>query len=286
MNRQLILCVSYVLFAPIIGGLLSGIDRIITARMQGRKGPPLLQPFYDVLKLFQKQTIVVNRLQFPFVFCHLVFAIVAGALFFYGTDMLLIIFVLTLAGVFLVLAAYSTGSPFSAIGAERELILMMSYEPMLILSMVGLFEIFHSFNVYKIIDSSIPAILYLPGIYFGLVYILAIKLRKSPFDLSTSHHAHQELVKGVTSDMGGPTLAMTELSHWYETVFLYAFVYLFFSWNPIAGVIGVVVTYFLEILIDNTVSRVKWEFTLSSAWLIALVMGAGNLIPLFLIHRG
>jgi len=118
-TKYLLIGVAYVLLAPLVGGLLAGLDRIITARMQGRKGPPLLQPFYDVLKLMGKQTIVVNQLQFPFVVCHLVFAIFAGFLFFGGVDMLLMIFVLTLAGVFLVLAAYSTGSPFSAIGAER-----------------------------------------------------------------------------------------------------------------------------------------------------------------------
>ena len=47
-----------------------------------------------------------------------------------------------------------------------------------------------------------------------------------------------------------------------------------------------IVTFLLEIAIDNAVARVKWEFMLSSAWLVALIMGAGNLIPLFLINRG
>jgi Formate hydrogenlyase subunit 4 len=285
MTMQLYFGLAFVLFAPLVGGLLSGIDRIVTARMQGRKGPPLLQPFYDVIKLFQKQNIVVNGLQIPFTFCHLLFAAFAGFLFFEGSDILLIIFVLTLSGVFLVLAAYSTGSPFSAIGAERELLLMMAYEPMLIIAMVGMYEVSQSFNIYSIMNAPVPVVMYLPGIYLGIVYILAIKLRKSPFDLSTSHHAHQELVKGVTSDMGGATLAMTEIAHWYETVFLYSFVYLFFSSNPVIGAVGVVFTYFLEILVDNCIARVKWEFMLGSAWLVALIMGAGNLIPLFLINR-
>jgi ech hydrogenase subunit B len=285
MMQHLLLSLAYVVFAPLIGGLLSGIDRIITARMQGRQGPPLLQPFYDVFKLFAKENVVVNRLQLPFVFCHLVFAAFTGFLFFEGSDLLLIIFVLTLSGVFLVLAAYSTGSPFSAIGAERELLLMMAYEPMLIIAMVGMYEAAGSFDIYRIMQSPTPVVLYLPGIYLGIAYILAIKLRKSPFDLSTSHHGHQELVKGVTTDMGGTTLAFTEIAHWYETVFLYAFVYLFFSSSPLMGIAGVVSTFFLEILIDNAVARTKWEFMLTSAWLVALVMGAGNLIPLFLINR-
>ena len=49
---QVISVVLFLLLAPLAGGLLDGLDRIIAARMQGRKGPPLLQPFYDLAKLF------------------------------------------------------------------------------------------------------------------------------------------------------------------------------------------------------------------------------------------
>ena len=49
MNSYMIVkALIYILLAPFIGGLLSGIDRIFSARMQGRQGPPLLQPFYEV----------------------------------------------------------------------------------------------------------------------------------------------------------------------------------------------------------------------------------------------
>ena len=48
---QILSATLYVLLAPLFGGLIAGIDRKITARMQGRKGPPVLQPFYDVFKL-------------------------------------------------------------------------------------------------------------------------------------------------------------------------------------------------------------------------------------------
>ena len=50
----------YLCLAPFAGALLDGVDRKITARMQGRKGPKLLQPFYDLIKLFSKQMIAVN----------------------------------------------------------------------------------------------------------------------------------------------------------------------------------------------------------------------------------
>lgn len=286
LSTENIAALAYLLFAPLAGGLLAGLDRKITARMQGRIGPPLLQPFYDLSKLFSKKLAPVNRLQVPLVASHFFFIVLTGVLFFEGSDILLIIFVLTLAEVFLVLAAYSTGSPYGAIGAERELILMMSYEPMIILTLVGLYEGAKSFNFYEIFASESPLILELPGIYLGLLCVLVMKMQKSPFDISTSHHAHQELVKGLTADLGGPALGLVELAHWYESVYLYAIVFLFFSSSPLMAVIGLAVTYFLVILIDNITARVKWQATLGIAWTLALVAGAGNLIPFYLITRG
>jgi len=52
--RLVLYIIAIIIVAPLLGGLLTGIDRVITARMQGRKGPSVLQPFYDVLKLFRK----------------------------------------------------------------------------------------------------------------------------------------------------------------------------------------------------------------------------------------
>lgn len=283
---EIYIAIAYILLGPIVGGFMDGLDRVLTARLQGRVGPPLLQPFYDLRKLFTRRIAPVNRLQIPLVASHLVFAILTGVLFFYGSDILLIIFVLTLASIFLVLAAYSTGSPYSTIGADRELLLMTAYEPMIIIALVGLYGVAKSFNFYQILASTMPAYLYLPGIYLGLVYVLVMKLRKSPFDLSTSHHAHQELVMGLTADMGGPILGMVELAHWYESVYLFALVLLFFSSSWISAIIGVAFTFFLIILIDNATARVKWEVALAFAWIVALVLGAGNLIPFYLISRG
>ncbi|NTV29510.1 MAG: NADH-quinone oxidoreductase subunit H, partial [Candidatus Omnitrophica bacterium] len=54
---------AFIVLAPLLGGLLSGLDRKITARLQGRIGPPILQPFYDVAKLCQKQTLIVRPSQ-------------------------------------------------------------------------------------------------------------------------------------------------------------------------------------------------------------------------------
>ncbi len=284
--KHFMIAIAYVILAPFIGGLLFGIDRKITARMQRRVGPPLLQPFYDVLKLLMKDVQVVNRLQIPAILCHLVFTIITGFLFFEGSDILLTIFVLTLSAVFLIIGAYSSSSPFSFLGAERELILMTAYEPMVLLTLIGIYIVAGSFSLYGIINTGIPIIVYLPGIFIGFVYILTMKLRKSPFDISASHHAHQEIVKGLTSDFSGLTLAMIEVAHWYETVFLLGLVYVFFAFNPLTGILAAVSAYFLEILIDNTFARFKWDKILNEAWLVALILGGGNIVALYIIMRG
>jgi ech hydrogenase subunit B len=59
---NILINIGLVIAAPFAGGLLTGVDRVITARMQGRQGPPVLQPFYDVMKLYQKESIEVNSI--------------------------------------------------------------------------------------------------------------------------------------------------------------------------------------------------------------------------------
>jgi ech hydrogenase subunit B len=278
--------IAFILLAPIIGGLIAGIDRKITAHMQGRVGPPLLQPFYDVGKLFEKEKTVANDTQRFYVISYFIFMIFTGALFFAGGDILLVIFALTLAQIFLVLGAYSANSPYSHIGAERELIQIMAYEPMVIIAAVGMYVVTKSFNVSTIASYPQPLVLFLPAIFLGFIYILTIKLRKSPFDISTSHHAHQEIVKGVTTEFSGPTLGLIEVSHWYETVFLLGFVYLFFAFSPLIGIIAVILVYLLELLIDNASARVKWQLVMKSSWVIAAIAGVVNLAVLYYLGVG
>lgn len=270
----------YLIFAPVLGGLLAGLDRIISARMQGRVGPPLLQPFYDVFKLLGKDNLVVTRFQKFYIYCFLIFIIFTGALFFTGGDLLIVIFALTLAAIFFVLAGFAVNSPYSHVGAERELIQMMAYEPMVIMTAIGMYMVTKSFNISEIMAFKDPIILQLPGLFIGFIYILTIKLRKSPFDLSTSHHGHQELVKGITTDFSGRTLAMIEIAHWYENIFILGFVYLFFADNPPLGIAMVLLTYFLEILLDNSEARVKWQAALKSSWWVALIAGVVNIVVL------
>ncbi|NVO67827.1 respiratory chain complex I subunit 1 family protein [Methanofollis tationis] len=280
------MAIVYLILAPVLGGLIAGIDRKLTARMQGRVGPPILQPFYDVAKLFEKEDVTVTPSQNFYILSYLVFMAVTGALFFAGEDLLLLIFAFTLAHIFIVLGAYAAYSPYSYVGAERELITLMAYEPMIILTAIGLYLVTGSFYVETIATSQVPVILYLPGVFLGFLTVLTIKLRKSPFDISTSHHAHQELVKGLTTEFSGATLAKIEIAHWYETVVLLGIVYLFFGFNPLLGLAVIVVAYILEIFIDNTFSRMKWQMTMKSGWGSAAILGFLNLVVLYYFYLG
>ena len=120
--------------------LLEGIDRKVSARMQGRKGPSVLQPFYDIYKLFAKQSVVVNSVQDFLVCGFLIFVVFTGALFFWGGDILLVFFALTLAGIFFIMSACSANAPYSSTGAQRELMQMMAYEPMVLLTAIGFYR--------------------------------------------------------------------------------------------------------------------------------------------------
>lgn len=279
--------ILYIVLAPIIGGLLEGLDRVIAARMQGRQGPPITQPFYDLYKLLNKQTIVVNSIQVLFIAAYLIFTIFTGALFFGGGDLLLVVFSLSMSEVMLVLAAYSVNGPYSAMGAQRELLQMMCYEPMMLLLAIGFYVAQGSFMVNDLITASRPAVIALPGMLIGFAFVLIIKLRKSPFDLSTSHHAHQEMVKGLTTDISGRDMGLVELAEWYDTVLMMGITGMFFVTKNPLSYIGAVVAcsfvFFLLTLIDNTHPRVKARRMLGLSWAVVLVFAGTNLLILNLI---
>lgn len=279
--------VLYLLLAPFIGALLDGVDRIITARMQGRKGPPFFQPFYDLSKLFSKQMIAVNGVQLLLILSYLVFLAVAGSMLFAGADILMCLFLLSTADMFLVMAASSDSSPFATMGASREMLQMMAYEPLTLLLAVGFYLATDSFQVVDIIHMPQSSVLVMPGFLLGFMFITAIKLRKSPFDLSTSHHAHQEMVKGLTTEMAGPILAIMNIAEYYEITLMLGIVALFFLnqnwWSWPLAIVACLFLYFLELLWDNVSARVKWRTLLDSCWVVTLLTGGLNFLILMLI---
>ena len=275
--RELVIILLVLFAAPVLGGLLSGIDRIITARMQGRVGPPLLQPFYDVFKLLGKERFLVNQRQVLWAIGYLALIITSLAMLCLGSDLLVIVFVMAFAAICFVLGGLSTKSPYSHIGSQRELLQMLSYEPVLILLAIGVFMQNQSFLVKDIFARPEPLLFSLPLVFVAVLLILTIKMRKSPFDLSTCHHAHQELVQGITTEYSGPYLALIELTHWYELVLVLGLVVLFWAQPIWAGLLLALVAFFIELVIDNICARMTWSWMVKLTWSVGIILCLVNL---------
>ncbi len=273
----------FLALAPVFGGLVAGADRIVTARMQSRVGPPLLQPFYDAGKLFSKTSRQINPVQEPLLLGHVTMMAVTGAMLLGGTDLILTTFVFALAALLLVLAAGSASSPYSFTGAERELIVLLAVEPFFILMMAAICKVTDASTYGGVLASPKLVALEIPGVLLTFLLVAVVKLRKSPFDISTSHHPHQELVKGLTTDMSGRLLAYVEIAHWYETALLAAFTVLFFNWNVGLGLVAFAIGYLAEVLVDNSTSRIKWQLLLRFTWTVTLLFCAGNVLALFVL---
>ena len=98
---------------------------------------------------------------------------------------------------------------------------------------------------------------------------------------------HQELVKGLTTEMGARNLALFQVTEWYENVFLMGVVGLYVInstwWSVFFAIGAVLIVYFLEILIDNTSARVKWDTMIKLSWGVTLLSAGVNLIILMVI---
>ena len=284
MTRTALLIACGLIVGPLLGGLVSGLDRILTARMQSRIGPPVLQPFYDVVKLLAKEPVVVNVWQAFCAYCYIAAASISrGALLPAVRPAADLLRAGGRGDLPRGRGACASTSPYSQIGAHRELLQILSYEPLLVLVVIGIYLETGSFKLADIQAWPQPLLLKLPFLFVVLGYALTIKLRKSPFDLSTCHHAHQELVKGLLTDYSGPFLALTEVGHWFEVVLLLGLCTLFWSTSWIGMLVLLVSTYFLEVLVDNVTSRMNWRWMLSYVWGVGLTLSLVNLIWL---HQG
>ncbi|MEW6263805.1 MAG: complex I subunit 1 family protein [Thermodesulfobacteriota bacterium] len=265
------------ILAPIIGGLLMGLDRKLTARIHGRIGPPLLQPFYDVFKLLGKQPVVLNRVKTVYVYLHLVFMLMVFVLLTLGQDMLMALFAHAFSTIALVLGGMSVRSPYSRIGSQRKIMQMLAYEPVLVLLVVGIALKNWSFMARDVIYMNQPLLTALPLVFLAYLAAMIIKLEKSPFDVSTSHHAHQEIVKGVTLEFTGPYLALIEITHFYEVALLFGVIVMFWATNLAVGLPLAAACFLFQIVVDNAFARLTTMWMVRFMWTLPMILAVGNI---------
>ena len=271
MNDYLI-PVLLILLAPLIGGLVYGFDRIVKARMQRRIGPPLLQPFYDFLKLADKRQMMVHSTHAFLGIMHFVSLWFALAVLLLGGDLILVIFLHLLSTSLLILAGYSTRSIFSHLGANRMAISVLAYEPVLIIIAVSIFMLNGSFDTAVVFASGDPLLYKMPLAFVALLLILPIKLKKSPFDVA---EAHQEITGGVELEYSGLFFEAVYTAKWLDYIFCYTLVFLFAGSNILLGTGLVVFTFLYLAALDNSTARVNYKqmlrFSLGVAFTLAFI---------------
>lgn len=175
-------------------------------------------------------------------------------------------------------------SPYSQIGAYRELLLLLSYEPLLALFVVGVYLTTGGFMVRDIFRLDQPLLLMLP--LFGLtpILVLAMKMNKSPFDISASHHTHQEIVRGILTEFSGPYLGIIDLAHWYELMLLLGMTVVLWATNIWIGIALAVASYIAVVLLDSVTARMTWKWTLRVGWEIGIPLAVINLMMAYMIR--
>ena len=271
MNSTLI-AIILILIAPLLGGLLYGFERIVKARMQRRIGPPLLQPFYDFLKLADKRKMVVHSAHAFLGIMHFFSLWFAVAILLLGGDLILVIFLHLLSSALLILAAYSTRSIFSHLGANRMAISILAYEPVLIIIAVSIYILTGSFDAGAAFSSEQPLLYKMPLAFIALLLVLPIKMKKSPFDVA---EAHQEITGGAEIEFSGIFFEAIYTAKWLDYVFCYTLVFLYAGSNILLGIALMAFTFLYLNALDNSSARVNYKqmlrFSLGVSFSLAFI---------------
>jgi ech hydrogenase subunit B len=142
------------------------------------------------------------------------------------------------------------------------------------------YDVTGSFMVQRILNLSYPLLIYLPLTFIALIPVLIIDLKKSPYDVSASGHAHQELVRGVFTEFSGYTLALVELGHWTKIVLMLSLVTLFWASNLLIGIFLAFVLFFVVLVIDNVYPRLNWKTMLKTTWSTGILLIIANIVGL------
>ena len=212
------------LFAVPAAWFFLWVERKAVARMQGRIGPPFMQPFFDFIKLLGKETPPRRGIAGLLMRAWPLIAVssAAGAVGLlpvlpasggFEGDLILLLALLELPSICIIAAGFSSGSIFGEIGSAREAVLSVSYNIVFLLAILSIAASQHTFSLSALAQLPASPLRWL-GV-LALLVCLPAKLHLNPFSLP---NAEQEIYSGPMTEYAGPELAMWELSHGLEWV--------------------------------------------------------------------
>ncbi|OYT26786.1 MAG: formate hydrogenlyase subunit 4 [Candidatus Altiarchaeales archaeon ex4484_96] len=300
--------------ALLIGLFYAGLDRIIAARMQERVGPPITQPLLDVAKLMIKQNIVPEHSTgWLFNLMPIVCLASTLAILFYlpfggyapllgeHGDLILVLYMLIIPALAMVLGGFSSGSPYATVGAQRKMVLMMSYEFPLAISVISIAwlltvsNIADPFSLQSITKNPVWGLvgpLGLVGLILQLLVLLFVipgELGRIPFDV---HEATSEIAGGLLVEYSGRNLALFYLADAVKVVvFTSVIIALFFPygvglsgwWGVLADAVFYfvklfVLMFFCSTLIRVAMSRFKITQVVYAYWIPAIIVSLTGLL--------
>ena len=216
------------LATAVIGLLASWIDRKVTARVQYRVGPPLLQPVIDIIKLLGKETLIPRgSSKMTFLMAPVIgFAsvILVSTLLWLNNinpgkaflgDLIVVLYLLTIPSISIIIGGFASRNPLASLGASREMKLILSYElPFILAILVPVIKSNFSLRLGEIVafQAQNGVILgSLSGVLAFIVLIMCIqaKLALVPFDIP---EAETEIVGGPLIEYSGTSLAIYRLT--------------------------------------------------------------------------
>lgn len=246
----------------------------VIARMQRRIGPPMLQPFYDFIKLLSKRTQVRRGIKAQLLSLYPVLSVLSllGALALlpvfaegirFSGDGIVLVTLLEIPSICFILAGFTSGSVFGEIGAMREAVLSVANNLVFLLAMITVALTRHTFGLTELAGPISNPIYWLGVI--GILICIPAKLRLNPFSTS---NAEQEICSGPLHEYAGAPLAMWNLAHgleWIALTGLVATLVLPFGppWVPHALLF--VAISFVQVLVLSAMAAGSARFTLERA---------------------
>jgi formate hydrogenlyase subunit 4 len=208
--------------------LLTGFVRKVKARALGRKGPPLIQPYRDLLRLIRKEAVIAENASWLFratpylvfagtwVAASLVPTFASGLMFSWSADLIAIIALLASARFFLALAGMDVGTAFGGIGSSREVMIASLAEPAMIMIVFTLALVAGSTQLSTIAatfaESDVGLRVSLGLALIALILVAIAENGRIPVDNPATHLELTMVHEAMVLEYSGRHLAVLELA--------------------------------------------------------------------------